>query len=89
MTEWKIENCPQKPSELQVIGKDLYMQRRNIHEQYHEAYADMDAYTDWECECRKITFAEYDALMMSAKIEKNESDIFYIAMMSDIDLEEA
>lgn len=37
----------------------------------------------------KLTPIEYEQYLANATIEKNESDIFYIAMMSDIDLEEA
>ena len=37
----------------------------------------------------KLTPIEYRQYLANAAIEKNESDIFYIAMMSDIDLEEA
>lgn len=37
----------------------------------------------------KLTPIEYEQYLANVVIEKNESDIFYIAMMSDIDLEEA
>ena len=87
MTEWRTEYCSEQPSELQVIGKELYIQRRNIHQVTHEATEGSEAYTDWECESREITFTEYHQWKTDEAVKKNEADIFYIAMVSDIDLE--
>lgn len=88
MTNWKIEYCAEQPDELQIIGKELYMQRRNIHKVTHEATEGMEAYTDWKCESREISFAEYQQLITDEAVKKNRADIDYIAMMSDVDLEE-
>lgn len=86
MNEWKTERCSEKPLELQVIAKNLYMQRRNIHEVQHEATEGVEAYTDWECECREITFEEYHNMITDDAIEQNKADIAYIAMCADIEL---
>lgn len=50
MTNWTEEQCADMPNELDVIGTDLYIQRRNI-EKSHEGYT---------CESRQITFDEYN-----------------------------
>lgn len=60
MTNWEVEHCATRPDELQVIGNGLLMERRNIEEVEHEATDSMPAYTDYVCECREITTAEYN-----------------------------
>lgn len=88
MGTWRIEICSEKPAELQLIGKELYIERRNIHMVEHDATEVAEAYTDWECESREITLTEYKQQITEKGVEKNAADIFYIAMMADIDLEE-
>ena len=69
MTEWKEERLSQEPPELQEIGNEMYMQRKDIKEVSHEQSDGMDAYTDWECMCRKITRAEYNMLKSIEEID--------------------
>ena len=88
MKEWKIEHCSERPLELQVIAPGIYMQRRNIRQVEHEATEGMEAYTDWECECREITFEEYHQSIVDETLANHTASIDYIAMMTDIDLEE-
>ena len=88
MNTWRTEHCAEQPAELQLIGKDLYIQRRNIHMVEHEATEGTEAYTDWECESREVTLIEYKQLLTDDAVEQNTADIFYIAMMADIDLDE-
>ena len=59
MTEWKTEYCAERPEPLQQVGIELYIQRRNIHEATHTIEGE-ETYTDWECESREITFAEFE-----------------------------
>lgn len=88
MTNWKTELCSTQPLELEVIAPGLYMQRKNIHSVEHEATDIMPAYVGWECESREISVEEYHRLTVDDKLETQQSQIDYIAMMSDIDLEE-
>lgn len=69
MKEWKEEKCAERPLELQPIADGVYMQRRNITQVNHEATDDIEAYTDWECECREITVAEYEMLKSIEEID--------------------
>lgn len=69
MKEWKKEKCAERPLELQPIADGVYMQRRNITQVSHEASDDMEVYTDWECECREITVAEYEMLKSIEEID--------------------
>lgn len=71
MTNWKKECCASQPSELEVIGRELYIQRRNITEVLHEADGDVLKYTNWECESREISFDEYNLLQ---EIEQMNTD---------------
>lgn len=69
MKEWKKEKCAERPLELQTIADGIYMQRRNITQVDHEAADGIEAYTDWECECREITVAEYEILKSIEEID--------------------
>lgn len=64
MKAWKQERCSEQPEELQDIGGGLYMERRNITAENHEAdeAAGVEAYTDYVCESREITQGEYNML---------------------------
>lgn len=64
MKAWKQERCSEQPEELQDIGGGLYMERRNITAENHEAdeAAGVEAYTDYVCESREITQDEYNML---------------------------
>lgn len=50
MTNWTEERCANAPAELEIIGTNLYVQRRNIDET-EEGYI---------CESREVTFDEYN-----------------------------
>ena len=63
MTDWKQEISPQQPPELQVIGNNLYMERKNIREvEVHPIDEGQEPYTQWESDSREITFDEYHML---------------------------
>lgn len=62
MTNWRTEYCASQPSELEVIGRNLYIQRRDITEVSHISEEDSSEYTNWECESREISFDEYNLL---------------------------
>lgn len=62
MTNWKTEYCASQPSDLEVIGRNLYIQRRNITEVTHASDGETPEYTNWECESREISFDEYNLL---------------------------
>lgn len=71
MKAWKQERCSEQPEELQDIGGGLYMERRNITAENHEAdeAAGVEAYTDYVCECREITQDEYHMLKSMGEID--------------------
>lgn len=73
MTDWKTEICSEQPADMQRIGADLYMQRRNIELVHVEATDTMPAYDCWECESREITMAEYQMLKAIEDIDVNEA----------------
>lgn len=62
MTDWKEEHSSKRPDSLEVIAPGIYMQRQNIREVTVEATEQMEAYTEYVCECRKMTFDEYKNL---------------------------
>ena len=64
MKAGKEERCAQRPSELQLVSPDTYIQRRNIVEEEHEAdeEAGIEAYTDFKCESRTISVSEYEMI---------------------------
>lgn len=71
MKAWKQERCSERPEELQDIGGGLYMERRNITAENHEAdeAAVGEAHTDYVCECREITQDEYHMLKSVEEID--------------------
>lgn len=73
MTNWTEEHCASQPSVLEVIGRNLYIQRRNITEVTHKATGDMPEYTDWECESREISFDEYNLLKEIEQINTDKA----------------
>lgn len=64
MKDWKKEHCAVQPEELQLIADGIYMQRRNIQKVEHKAdeSSGTGAYTEWVCECREISVADYQML---------------------------
>ena len=71
MKAWKQERCSEQPEELQDIGGGLYMERRNITAENHEAdeAAGVEAYTDYVCESREISQDEYHMLKSVEEID--------------------
>lgn len=71
MKAWKQERCSEQPEELQDIGGGLYMERRNITAENHEAdeAAGVEAYTDYVCESREISQDEYNMLKSVEEID--------------------
>lgn len=61
MTEWVVEHCSSQPAEIDTISPGFLIQRQNIHEVKHAADKDNGngEYSEWVCECRKISVAEY------------------------------
>lgn len=60
MTDWKQEYCQFLPEELELVGRDLYIQRRNI-----EAVTVEDEFapsTGYICESRFISTSERNML---------------------------
>ena len=75
MKAWKQERCSEQPEELQNIGSGLYMERRNITAENHEAdeATGAEAYTDYVCECREITQDEYHMLKSMEEIDSQKA----------------
>lgn len=58
---------------MQLVAPSLYIQRRNITEQEHEARDGMAAYTDYVCESREITVSEYEMLKSIEQISTDKA----------------
>lgn len=70
---WKKETLSEKPSELQLIASGIYMERKNIHEVYHEGDELQDGYTAWECDSRDISVSDYNLLKSFESIRVDEA----------------
>ena len=73
MKQWKEERCSERPEELELIAPDTYMQRRNIEAVEHEETEDIPAYTDYRCECREISVADYEMLKSIEQISTDKA----------------
>lgn len=72
MTDWKKEISSQQLPELQVIAPEVYMERRNIHEEQVEMEGE-EPYTQWVSDSREITFSEYNMLKSIEEIDTTEA----------------
>lgn len=69
---------------MQLVGPDLYIQRRNITEQEHEEKDGMAAYTDFVCESREITVSEYEMLKSIEEIDTSQAiDEYTLQLMEE------
>ncbi len=73
MKQWIQERCAARPAELQLIGPDIYIQRRNIEAMEHEATEETPAYTEFLCESREITVTEYEMLKSIEEINTSHA----------------
>ena len=75
MTEWKEEHCSQQPAEIEAIADGFLSQRRNIREVVHNEDPDAEAgrYSEWVCESRQISIAEYQMLNKEELTAMNEA----------------
>lgn len=84
MKQWTEERCEVRPEALQLVGPDLYIQRRNITEQAHEEKDGMAAYTDFVCESREITVSEYEMLKSIEEIDTSQAiDEYTLQLMEE------
>lgn len=84
MKQWTEERCDTRPKELQLVAPNLYIQRRNITEQEHEARDDMAAYTEFVCESREITESEYEMLKSIEEISTEKAiDEYTLQLMEE------
>lgn len=69
---------------MQLVAPNLYIQRRNITEQEHEARDDMAAYTDFVCESREIAESEYEMLKSIEEISTEKAiDEYTLQLMEE------
>lgn len=69
---------------MQLVAPNLYIQRRNITEQEHEARDDMAAYTEFVCESREITESEYEMLKSIEEISTEKAiDEYTLQLMEE------
>lgn len=73
MKSWVTEICSSKPEELQVIGPETYIERRNITAVEHPEQDGIPAYTDYQCESREISFSEYQMLASITEIDNSKA----------------
>lgn len=69
---------------MQLVAPNLYIQRRNITAQEHEARDEMAAYTDYVCESREITESEYAMLKSIEEINTEKAiDEYTLQLMEE------
>lgn len=73
MKHWVTEVCSSQPEELQIIGPETYIQRRNITAVEHPEQDGTPAYTDYKCESREITLSEYQMLASITEIDTSKA----------------
>ena len=80
---WKYNESTVRPAAIDTTSSPttVYL-NRNIHEV--QRTIDEKTITMWEYETAKLSNEEFQSFL----IEKERSDIDYIAMMTDVDLEE-
>lgn len=84
MKQWAEERIEKRPAELQLVAPNLYIQRRNITAQEHEARDGMAAYTDYVCESREITESEYAMLKSIEEINTEKAiDEYTLQLMEE------
>lgn len=84
MKEWREERCSEQPDELQQISETSFMQRKNITEVKHDAADNMPAWSEYTCQCRELSVAEYTKL----RTDQNEADTAYAIMLAGGDIDE-
>lgn len=77
MTEWTEERCAERPAEIQTIASNKLIQRKGIQQVDHPAEDGQPAYTEYVCQCRKLSAAEYAEILK----EKSEATDAYIDMV--------
>lgn len=65
--------CSEYPEQLQLVAPDLYIERKEIKAVYHDATAEMAAYTDYECMSREISVSDYNMLKDISEISTQEA----------------
>lgn len=73
MQDWKKEVSAHQPSPLEIVAPDTYIQRKDIMTVEHEATDERDAYTDYECMSREISFSEYNMLKSIEQISTDKA----------------
>lgn len=58
---------------MQLVAPDIYIERRNIQPEEHEATEQEAAYTDFVCESREIGVSEYEMLKSIEEIRTDEA----------------
>lgn len=70
MTEWTQEQLAHQPDEFTPISEKTIMQRRNIQKIEHEGQDGQPAYTEYTCESRKLSNAEYQTILQKTEDER-------------------
>lgn len=85
MLNYKKAQSAEQPNELDTISSQttVYLRKNIVEKTTTDENGDKSTYYEYD-EC-KLTKTEYRAYLL----EKQRADIDYIALMSDIDLEEA
>ena len=74
MKEWREEHCAERPPELQAVGPELLIQRKNIQKVEHKATGpDESDYTEYVCESREITVSEYEMIKSIEEINAEKA----------------
>lgn len=88
MTNWtKVTGSQaEKPVEFDTTSSKKYVyQRRNIERiKVESEHGESEL---WQYDERKMSFDEYNVLMLQMSDKKTRADVEYIAIMSDIELE--
>lgn len=65
------------------MAPDIYIQRRNITAEEHEATETEAAYTDYVCESREIPVSEYEMLKSIEEIDTEKAIDDYTMQLMD------
>lgn len=87
MLNWREELCSSRPDELAQVGRDSYIQRRNI-APYEKTGADGQKETGYTCESRIISREQYFALKEQEETAASVEDNFLTTMAAQAEIYE-
>lgn len=84
MKEWREEHSSVQPDEFQQISETTFMQRKDIEKKDHKEAEGSPTYSEYVCQCRELTVAEYARI----RADQNAADTAYAIMLAGGDIDE-